>query len=115
MTGPRRGTMSDLSQRELFFGGHTPCELSTSILTPRETNAIDSCQSSVGQQIPGVCMVSSELVSKTSVFVTLSLTVSRIPADEMPGHTSHGRLWLWISASQFADEREDSTLYYETV
>ena len=57
----------------------------------------------------------SELVSKTSVFVTLSLTVSRIPADEMPGHTSHGRLWLWISASQFADEREDSTLYYETV
>ena len=84
--GPRR-TTSDLSQRELF-GWHTPCELSTSILTgltAQKTHAVQVKQCQTGaQQIPVVCMAAWSF---------------------------HGKLWLWISVSPFADAKEVAALW----
>lgn len=79
MTGPRR-TTSDLSQRELF-GWHTPCELSTSILTgltAQKTHAVQvkQCQTMSNRSPTNTCGVHGcMVVSWQAVALDISVTL----------------------------------------
>lgn len=77
--GPRR-TTSDLSQRELF-GWHTPCELSTSILTgltAQKTHAVQvkQCQTMSNRSPTNTCGVHGcMVVSRQAVALDISVTL----------------------------------------